>query len=220
MTNCLCGSSQYTNMGIKESKNIFQCRICRSIWTDDYEYSIQYYNDEYPQYYRNTHNSDHDYQVAMNRLSLIRPHITQQSLLDIGSATGAFVKCCRDHGYNAWGIDTMKPLDVLEFIMIGDINIYQFSKTFGIVTAFDIVEHMPDQHVILGKIQLIADDYIFLDQPNPETANDIHWKHIKPKEHGFLMSEQFISQHLSQFRLIVKTSQVYGKMSLIYKRKS
>ena len=206
-------------MGIKESKNIFQCRICRSIWTDDYEYSIQYYTEEYPQYYENTHSPEHDYQVALNRLSLIRPYILQHSILDVGSATGAFVKCCHDHGYDGWGIDAMKSHDTFSSIMIGNINSYLFNRTFGIVTAFDIIEHMPDQRFILNKIQSLADHYIFLDQPDPETAKDIQWKHIKPKEHGFLMSEPFISQCLSQFRLIVKTSQVHGKMSLIYKRK-
>ena len=206
-------------MGIKESKNIFQCRICRSIWTDDYEYSIQYYNDEYPTYYENTHNPEHDYQVAMSRLSLIHPYSLQDSILDIGSATGAFVKCCRDHRHDGWGIDIMNPSYSTEFIMIGDINSYRFNRTFGIITAFDIIEHMPDQRFILNKIQSLANHYIFIDQPDPETAKDIQWKHIKPKEHGFLMSEPFISQCLDQFRVIVKTSQVQGKMSLIYLRK-
>lgn len=218
MTNCLCGSYEYQILGIVESKQVCQCSFCSSIWMERYVYSLQYYQEEYPIFYRQTHTPEHDSSVAKNRLSLITPYIQEHTLLDIGSATGAFVRCCRDHGYEAWGIDIMPSHS--GFIIQDNINTYSFNRTFGMVTAFDIIEHLPDQRLILSKIQSLAEDFIFIDQPDPETASDIHWKHIKPKEHGFLMSAAFISSCLNQFKLLQRTSQVPQKMSLIYKRES
>lgn len=216
-------------MGKKDNVNIFQCLDCLSIWIVPYIYRIDFYTDNTYNLFQQQENRQsyhdrflHDYKVAKSRYSLIKKLIQpDHSIIDVGCGNGAFIKFLSDMGYSVYGIDPMKPIGFTEQIFQSDFLIFNFDRKFDVVTLFDVLEHFPNQIEVISKICNISKYLVFIDQPDPATAKDINWKHIRPLEHGFLMSKHFLEQEFSTlgFELITSTSQVMDKMSLIFKRK-
>ena len=225
---CLCKSKNTQIMGKKDNVDIFRCLACQSVWIHPYSYRIDFYiGNEYNLFQQNEKRKSyherflHDYEVARNRFSLIRRLIQPStSIIDVGCANGAFVKFISDMGYLAYGIDPMKQMFPTEQIFQADFTTFTFNRRFDVVTLFDVLEHFPNQIEVITKICKMSQYLIFIDQPNPETMKDINWKHIRPLEHGFLMSKKFLAQEFNRlgFELIISTSQVTDKMSIIFRK--
>ena len=225
---CLCSSENIRITGKKDHVTVFQCIDCQSIWIEPYTYQIDFYIDNEYNHFQQKENRHsyherfiHDYEVARNRFSLLKGLIQpSNSTMDVGCANGAFVRFILDMGYSAYGIDPMRPIVHTEQIIQADFTTHVFNRRFDIVTLFDVLEHFPNQIEAVAKICKISQYLVFIDQPDPETMKGINWKHIRPLEHGFLMSKQFLKQEFNRlgFELIISTSQVTNKMSLIFKR--
>jgi 2-polyprenyl-3-methyl-5-hydroxy-6-metoxy-1,4-benzoquinol methylase len=228
--NCFCGSNFLNYLGRKQRTRIYQCKLCGTIFPEHYRYSEEFYRNEYACEFQKikghlpyTESYEHDCEVARNRLKPITKRFSPPiSLLDIGAGTGAFVDEANKAGLDAYGIELMD----FPNRRITRANFLTFSsdRRFDVVTLFDVLEHFPFPGFAITKTASLAKRIIVIDQPNPISdeakREGINWKHIKPVEHNFLLSKTLLSQFLSylEWNLSFETSQVAGRMYLIYER--
>lgn len=97
--------------------------------------------------------------------------LSRAQLLDIGCGFGTFVLVCRQHGYQAWGLDVAEyelrfatQRTVLEAVDGSAEKIfYQASASilpfpdqcFDIVTLWNLLEHVPDYRKVLDEVDRV-----------------------------------------------------------------
>jgi len=100
--------------------------------------------------------------------------VPKGNLLDIGAASGIFVKVACDAGYNACGVEPSKWLSQYGREKYG-VNIYQgimegakfAENSFDIITMWDVLEHVPDPMSVLREAKRIIKPggYLFINYP-------------------------------------------------------
>lgn len=100
----------------------------------------------------------------LNYISSIKKYKSNGNLLDIGCAYGNFLKLAQNNGYSVAGIE---PTDACDTISITDKVKKTFFEpecidqewgTFDIITAFDVLEHIPDLDSALKYIDTLLND--------------------------------------------------------------
>lgn len=237
---CLCYKGKFEFIGKKNCASIYRCQRCNTIYSDgewhDDDFYRQHYNTKSSSVVPYSDRYEHDCEVALNRLSAVFKHLnfspcrmpmTTYSLLDVGCGNGAFVDTASNYGLDAYGVELM-DIDFKQPDRIIKGNFWKWDIDFGrqydIITLFDSLEHFPYPFIAIAKIAKIANlnSIVVIDQPNPCSEESIKyglgWKHIKPYEHVYLVSEQFLTEVFAalQFTLSLKTQQINGRMFLIY----
>lgn len=242
--------SQVGMVGFPPSYDIYKCQDCGSILTKGYKYSEPFYKHAYhtsfqqgrqcPTYQKRW---THDLKVAGDRINwfdgtLININVMEQDwdTLDVGCGNAAFVALgnTKATNWNSWGIEFNVFVQRANIIR-GSFISHDFTKPmtvlgqemphrYDMVTAFDVIEHLPNPVDAITKIANLSSQYVFIEQPDPCSADAIsqgvEWKHIKPQEHNFLFSEKFVTSLIGTlgFGLIYKGDPVKGRMSLVYRR--
>lgn len=98
-------------------------------------------------------------------------------VLDVGAGSGKLVRCLRDRGVDAHGIEPSRAL--FERFLAGDPafscetieGVAARPATFQIVTAFDVIEHVPDPVSFLRDIAAVLErgGVLFLSTPDVES---------------------------------------------------
>ncbi len=113
---------------------------------------------------------------AERRLTEINKYVNvSASLLDVGAGLGSFANCSKKFGYKT------EVLDISSFALKyikktykingykGDLSRYfELRKTFKVITAWDVIEHVRDLDLCLRSIcgSLENGGYLFLSTPN------------------------------------------------------
>lgn len=111
------------------------------------------------------------------RLGLLKAHVKNGSLLDVGYGNGAFVKTAIKGGFDAYGCD----------VHGADFGVREVPLTekrhWDIVTFFDALEHFTDLDVI--RELMCRTSRFLISYPNrPDSfPADRNWRHYKPGEH-------------------------------------
>jgi SAM-dependent methyltransferase len=111
--------------------------------------------------------------IARRRLALVRPAAPAGPWLDVGASTGAFVAAARAAGLDAEGLEVSaeavaqaraRGLPVHQ----GAVEEFAPSRRYAVVTAFDLVEHLPDPVRFLAHLHawLQLDGLVALTLPN------------------------------------------------------
>jgi 2-polyprenyl-3-methyl-5-hydroxy-6-metoxy-1,4-benzoquinol methylase len=112
-------------------------------------------------------------------LALLQRHCSlQNSVLDLGAGSGAFVGRLRDNGFtdlHAVELDAAKfRLDDVRPVSL-DLNVdfaRQFSSRFDLITALEIIEHLDSPRLFLRQVhQLLPEGGMLL----VSTPNVAHW---------------------------------------------
>jgi hypothetical protein len=129
-------------------------------------------------------------QLAKGLVTYFQPTQT----LDIGCAKGYLVKCLRDLGISAYGIDISEyaistvPKDIKDFVGVGSaIDLSRFGdKEFDLITCYDILEHITDEELVVAmkEIKRVSRGYVTIKCPFEHYDWDADKSHIniKPKE--------------------------------------
>lgn len=229
---CICGKTKKISLGFKEGIEIVRCQSCNTIFPVTYNYSEQFYRDEYSQQYQIRRGTltyqdriNHDVKVAECRFKSLQGVIKPTKSLDIGSGTGGFVKVALGANYDAYGIELMS-FAVEDRIINDSFLTYEFQpNSFGLITMFDVLEHFDNPFVVIRKVLSIIQPkgILVIEQPNPiseEAINEgILWKHIKPQEHNYLISDMMLTIIFKYLKLpLVKQFEpVKGRMCLVYR---
>jgi len=226
MYNCIiCNSSKYEKLLILPTAifdnsllystiKIICCERCGHIYNlltnKEKEKLIDYYKYEYAKVNMSSPNKTGDIPGSTNKNSLhrysllynfIKPYLKQSdSILDIGCATGGFLKYLKQKGNTKlYGIDFSNDyLNVASqnkdlIIKNGFVeNIPDFKTKFNFIIADQIVEHLIDPNKIFTEAKKILkkDGYLCISIPNALEYNnnyffDFYWFLLKEHIHHF-----------------------------------
>ncbi len=159
---------------VKEiSGNFFLCKNCKIVFNTEYQslsYDRDYFIKEYKEQYGKTYIEDFDniYSLSSERLNRIfRLHrkTNPDSLLDIGSAAGFFLKAAADKG-----IDRLLGIEISQYASSYCINNFKIpvihspfdsagiTDKFDIISAWFFLEHCGDPAKEIKKIYELLND--------------------------------------------------------------
>lgn len=126
--------------------------------------------------------------VNRHRLRAVARH-AGNSILDVGCSTGAYVAYLNTDGYQAYGMDLLADASWTQTehrrYLIGTASALPFSsQTFDTVTAFEVLEHVPEPDAVLAEFRRVCRQNAILSVPDCETPADIlragllyaHWR--------------------------------------------
>jgi SAM-dependent methyltransferase len=131
------------------------------------------------------------------------------SLLDVGCNVGLFLKVAREEGYSVKGVELNQACaayarDTFNF------EIYSTplesatleDESFDVVTLFDVLEHVPDIHVLMSIITKILkkDGLLVVQSPNIHSLmaklTGSKWSWLTPSDHLYHFSIQSLTMLL------------------------
>lgn len=142
---------------------------------------------------------------AIKRLGVIQKYILQGNLLDIGCGAGVFLSEAKKLGYQVAGND-ISPYAIRQ-LQAEKIQCYpgELEKAllpdsfFDCVTAWDVIEHIPDSNKIFNVINksLKVGGYIFLTTPDTDMIDrkilGTHWySYHKIPEHVLFFNKKSV----------------------------
>ncbi|MBU0534996.1 class I SAM-dependent methyltransferase [Patescibacteria group bacterium] len=127
------------------------------------------------------------------------------SVLDIGCATGSFLKCCDDFGLKTWGIDISEEyLDEAKKVTKAQLTKHDCDKglgifandTFSFISAFDVIEHLESPVGFLRECRRILkpNGKLLLTTPNLNSLGRFlsgkSWHGYGDKTHKYLFTSK------------------------------
>jgi 2-polyprenyl-3-methyl-5-hydroxy-6-metoxy-1,4-benzoquinol methylase len=175
----LCGAASCVPIFQKEGVPFFACTSCSFRFAipqrnANLENTIGEFETSYLQYFREAPRDKINFDKLTGWMSRFHG-LEGMSLLDVGCGSGKFVRYLRRRGIEAYGIEPSQALydhflAKEEFFLHGPLDVFSggAKRQFGIVTAFDVVEHVNEP---LKTLSLIADlvqpgGYAFVSTPD------------------------------------------------------
>src|SRR5712691_11412287 len=109
------------------------------------------------------------------RLDVIAAYVRSPGrVLDVGCSSGAFVEVARNRGLDAWGAEAVAsaveaaPGPVRPFLMVKDVERVELEGRYGLITFFDVIEHMrnPTRFISRMRSLLAPSGYLALTCPD------------------------------------------------------
>ena len=153
-----------------DAHNIWQCRDCGYVFDNPrpgWEDIKAFYSKtgKYDHWLRMEGAIDDLYK---RRVDLIRRYKKEGSLLDIGTGWGQFLFWAK-HYYNVTGTEiSQSAIRIAQekygiALLKGELQDFEFSKQFDIITLLHVLEHLPDPAAVLRKCkELLKDDGILV----------------------------------------------------------
>ena len=238
-TACIaCGRTLFDFFANKNGFDLYRCRNCRLIFVwplpqDSTDlYSSDYFSGAksgfgYVNYEEDKSAMFKTFEVYLGKIEQFTPR--KGKLLDVGAATGFFVQLAIERGWKASGIEIsdyaakvarQKGLDV----MTGTLESVDFdTSSFGVVTLWDVIEHLSDPVSHLKLIYNILEVGGLVAINTPDSASFAarifgkRWHLLVPPEHLFYFNYRSLLALLrnSGFE-VVHISKIGKKFTLQY----
>jgi hypothetical protein len=120
-------------------------------------------------------------------------------VLDFGGGSGLLCRLLRDVGIDAWTCDAYGSSEyALRFR--ADIDAAE-SKSFDVVTAFEVLEHLPHPDQDLNKLFRVSPDVLIASTEPYSASYDASWWYLSPKtgQHVFFYSSQALQMIADRF---------------------
>jgi SAM-dependent methyltransferase len=237
---CLvCGSASVTPKAVKNTFEHFECTGCNHIFVDPMptqETLNSYYRDQYS-YGGETktvkRGAQKDFRHAI--IEDFLQHKELKSVLDIGSADGAFLKGCSEIGIQCLvGFEPNKSMvqmsNKLGFEIIPNMfsTSYLGQKKFDLINLGDVIEHVQDPIGFLDEVAsaLSPGGLLFISTPNVSSPwsrqtfkfykfLNVPWSTLTPPEHLNNFSNKSLNALISRCKFHVILSK-YDDASLPY----
>ncbi len=168
----LCESSETREEMIRQKYRLLRCGVCDLVYSDRLDVPAALYDQAYDHhtfyqaYFRQAQAaaSKHRTHIAWAWRYFFRHAIPRGGgrLLDIGCATGAFLMAAKNRGWNPQGLDVSPAAvqvarDVVGVdVGVGTLESFAFpGATFDAVTAWEVLEHLPDPRSFLKEINRV-----------------------------------------------------------------
>lgn len=224
----ICTSVKVEFKFLKNNFGLFNCSLCNVQFIHplpndkdlDKTYSDPSYHKE-SRYETNQQNSAFQ-KLWEKRLKKINSFGYQSGfLLDIGCATGNFLKIAKAQGWNIAGIEKSSNAAKIAKELLGNDNIHltdllttNFNHQFHTVTAWALIEHVLNPLAYLKKMNdlLIEGGLLAISTPNTHSISRLvkkkKWRYFIPPHHLFYFNPKSIKKvlNLTGFEIIqIKT---------------
>ncbi len=216
----LCGHLYFKHLYIANNYPLVKCQNCSLIFTlfsnglENYEKIRRdiYKNKSYKDYYLSQEVVKMMTGRSKKRLKELERYLQKKGkLLDLGCSYGYFLKTAQKSGWETYGLDTNnEAIDYLKKklnlnVFTGTIFDVKFPNNyFDAITAWDVLEHLPDLEAELGKIKelLIDKGVLALQIPNIKSLSARvareKWPWISTPDHLFHFSPKTIKAILEK----------------------
>ena len=240
----LCSKTEIKYFCQKKGFNIYKCQNCKLLFVYPVPKSIEVYNDDYfsgaeKGFGYVDYDADKEPMVPTfeKYLDIIaKLGYKSGNLLDIGAATGFFMKIAEDKGFETVGIEISnfaaeKGREKGLKVITGDLLSHRFpEKNFDVITMFDVIEHVPDPKALIKEASRVLKNggLLVINTPDAESlwakVLGKRWQLIMPPEHVNYFSPKNLGDYLSKNGFSVKLSTKIGKrftlqyiMKMLYK---
>ena len=195
-----CGSNDAETLGVKNDLEILSCRRCSSVYTP---YSPWFTSELWYETYYSDQNLEPPAFVQTRLEEILGQFAAYRQtnrLLDIGCGAGNLLLAARKSGWEAQGLDVspnaVKHVRELGFeVFQGELrDAHLPSEQFDVITAAELLEHLPDPRVELQEIaRLLRPGGLFW-TTTPHARGlaarvlGLKWRCISPPEHLQLFS--------------------------------
>ncbi len=200
----------------KNKYDLFKCPDCRLIFVSPVPSSIDVYNKEYFSgagggfgYVNYDLDKEPMVPVFAKYLELLtKLGKSKGSLLDVGAATGFFLKMARERGYQTSGVEMSQYASEMAQkqglkVLVGDlVSARLVSESLDVVTMLDVLEHMKDpfKDLMEAKRILKKDGLLVINTPNGQSLLSkvlkANWHLVLPPEHLYYFSPENLSMYL------------------------
>jgi 2-polyprenyl-3-methyl-5-hydroxy-6-metoxy-1,4-benzoquinol methylase len=147
--------------------------------------------------------------VAAHRFTLVRPLAPAGSWLDLGCSTGTFLAVLAAAGIPAEGVEVSSAAAGEArargcTVHAGSVETFEPARRFAAVTAFDVVEHVPDPAALLARVAswLLPGGVLALTLPDARswtaTAMGRHWFYYTAPDHVHYFTPPTITRLLAR----------------------
>ncbi|MDO8522613.1 MAG: class I SAM-dependent methyltransferase [bacterium] len=141
-------------------------------------------------------------------------------LLDVGAATGYFVRLARDAGYDAEGVDISEHAAMLgraKGLRVHTGTIEDASGIYDCITMLDLIEHVPDPRAVIKKAASLLRRRGVLIINAPDAGSLLarilgrYWHLISPPEHLYYFNRSNMRRLLDEEGFDVARMTTIGK---------
>lgn len=159
---------------------------------------------------------------------LVREYDLRGRWLDVGCSAGFVVRAAADAGFEAHGVDIesaaiaygRETLD-LTHLREGLLHEQNYaSGCFDAISAYDVIEHVPDLHAFVAELARILAPHGVLDLGTPDIGHWRvprqleHWQEFKPSEHLYYFDRSTLGRLLAQHGLTIDRVRLAWKPGL------
>jgi SAM-dependent methyltransferase len=200
-----CGAATFRTFDIGEGNVLRRCSACDTVSAPDYADPAEVYVDGYmfgeagdfgldvrhPEFQRYLIRVAHERIGRIEQASGIRGG----SLLDVGSGTGEVLLAARDRGWRSQGVEPERTAAEMARERGLDVVVAKLEESglpphsFDVVTAFHVLEHIPDSRSFLRTLARWArpGGFVAVEVPNWRSVQRRRlrerWPGLRPREH-------------------------------------
>lgn len=174
----ICLSKKKEDYITKEDLIYSRCRKCDLVFSEKQPKDINdiYSSSSYLKTQINAYDKSRKFRIknfAVERIKILKKYKKNGSLLDFGCGTGWFLEEARKH-YDVTGIeysDSIRHWLKTKFKITSFKEIDKLKKKFDLITAFDVIEHVPNplEFLINLKRKLKKNGIILIYTPNVDS---------------------------------------------------
>jgi SAM-dependent methyltransferase len=200
-----CGAGEFLTFDLGGGNRLRRCTTCATVSAPDYADPSEVYVDGYMFGEAGDFGLDvrhPDFQrylvrVAHRRMSFIEraTGLARGSLLDVGSGTGEVLMVARERGWRTQGVEPERTAAEMARSRGLKVEIAALEESglpvgsFDIVSAFHVLEHIPDSRAFLRTLRRWArpGGFVAIEVPNFKSVQRrrLHenWTGFRPREH-------------------------------------
>ena len=224
----VCHGSDMVLFSAKNGHQIFRCRTCSLMFVHPIPSTSGIYEEDYFSGAEGgfgyvNYDADKEPMIPTFKkyLQLIRDALKGTgTLLDVGAATGFFVRLAQDAGVSARGVeisDHAASLGRSRGLAIETGTLAQVHGTFDCITMLDVIEHVPEPRaeIKLACALLRAGGVLVINTPDAGSlfarAMGKRWHLIVPPEHLYYFNRRNLTQLLKEEGFEVELETTIGK---------
>src|SRR6516162_2652203 len=136
------------------------------------------------------------------RLERLLPRVRRGRLLDIGCSCGYFMEVAAKSGFEVEGLEFSRAAiaaadpSIRPHIVCSSVDEFESSQTYDLVTAFDLIEHVPQPKDFLRKVRNLLTPGGWLAMSTPDAGHFLRfmmgssWPMLQPMQHLTIFSRQ------------------------------
>lgn len=211
--------------------NFYDCQDCSLRFVSPRYLAIDIYDNDY------FHGASHGFgfsnyeedkvaskEYLKNYLKWILSHLSRKpiSLLDIGAANGYFVALANESGFDATGIEishsaTNWAIQLKRPVIRGTLETPQNGKIYDVVTAIDVLEHIPEPLTFLkiARSKISSEGILLINVPYLGSIfskiSGTKWHAYLPPEHWFYFNKKSLGIILKNAGFEIVETRVISK---------